>query len=220
MLHELIKMWFHWVEQWGYAGVFLLMAMESSIFPVPSEVVMPPAAFWAAQGKMNFWGVVLAGTVGSWFGSAVTYWVAQWVGLPMLRRWGKYLLMPPKKLDLAEAWVRQYGVPGVFVARLLPVVRHLISIPAGVFRMPFWTFSWVTTVGAGLWCLVLAWFGQRVIGEHPEMLHSPEEMIHAIKAKLIWFVVGVLVLAGLYLVVVLAKRRTGAAATYRSARSE
>lgn len=155
----------------------------------------------AAQGKMSFAGVVLAGTAGSYFGSAVTYWVAQWVGLPMVRRYGKYFLMPESKVGMAEYWVRDHGVAGVFAARLLPVVRHLISIPAGIFKMSFAQFSVVTTVGAGLWCFVLSWFGQQVIGDSPELLNSPEEMVHVIKAKLVYFVLGVVVLGGLYAVV-------------------
>jgi membrane protein DedA with SNARE-associated domain len=207
MLHELMKTWFMWVEQWGYWGVFFLMAMESSIIPVPSEVVMPPAAFWAAQGKMNFWGVVLAGTAGSYFGSVVSYFSAQWVGLPIIKRYGKYFLLSEEKIILAEKWILQYGVVGVFVARLLPVVRHLISIPAGVFRMRFSSFSAVTIVGAFIWCLVLSWFGQQVIGGNPELLNSPEEMVHVIKSKLIWFVAGVLLLAVLYAFVVRFKQK-------------
>src|SRR5438067_8978825 len=119
MLHELLRTWFGWVEAWGYWGVFLLMAMESSIIPVPSEVVMPPAAFWAAQGKMTFAGVILAGTLGSYAGSAVSYWASLWLGLPILKRYGKYVLLPPKKLELAERWIQEYGATGVFTARLL-----------------------------------------------------------------------------------------------------
>ena len=84
MLHELLQTWFNWVNDWGYWGVILLMAMESSIFPVPSEVVMPPAAFLAAQGKMNLWGVIAAGTFGSWLGSAITYAVSRAFGRPFM----------------------------------------------------------------------------------------------------------------------------------------
>src|SRR4029079_15288709 len=97
MLHELLRTWFHWVDQWGYLGVFILMAMESSIIPVPSEVVMPPAAFWAAQGRMSMAGVVLAGTLGSYFGSVVSYLVSKWVGQPILRKYGKYFFLPVEK---------------------------------------------------------------------------------------------------------------------------
>ena len=88
-MHALIALWFGWVRDWGYAGIVVLMAMESSIFPVPSEVVIPPAAFWVSQGKMSFAGVVLAGTFGSWLGSAITYWVARWVGRALILKWGR-----------------------------------------------------------------------------------------------------------------------------------
>lgn len=101
-MHDLIQTWFQFVETWGYVGVFLLMAAESSILPVPSEVVLPPAAYWASQGRMDFWGVVLAGTAGSWFGSAVSYWLARWIGRPLILRYGKYLLISERKMLLAE----------------------------------------------------------------------------------------------------------------------
>ena len=198
MLHELIKVWFTWVENWGYFGVFVLMALESSIVPVPSEIVMPPAAYWAAQGRMSFAGVVLAGTLGSYFGSVVSYWLAQWVGEPFLKRYGRYVLLPPDKLILAENFVKDNGVFGIFLARLLPVLRHLVSIPAGIFKMNFRKFSLVTIAGAGAWCWILSEFGMRVLGDRPELLQSPEEMAHVIKAKLIWIVGGVVVLGVLY----------------------
>lgn len=209
MLHELIRIWFGWVQAWGYLGVFVLMALESSIVPVPSEVVMPPAAFWAAQGQMSFWGVVLAGTAGSWFGSALNYWAARQLGLPIVHRYGKYFLLPADKLVMAENWVARFGLPGIFLARLLPVVRHLISIPAGLFKMRFVPFSIVTTIGAGIWCTILAWFGREVIGSRPELLDSPEAMVGVMKEKLHWFVLAVVALALLYGVVVWFKRKSG-----------
>lgn len=197
MFHQLIATWFHWVDAWGYGGIVLLMAMESSIIPVPSEVVIPPAAFWAAQGKFSFWGVILAGTVGSYIGSAVSYLVARWLGIPILHKYGKYFFLPLEKQKQAELWVKKFGMAGIFFARLLPVIRHLISIPAGLFHMNFYKFSIVTTIGAGLWCWVLAWFGQKILGESPQLLDSPEEMVYVLKAKLIWFIAamaGILVL--------------------------
>src|SRR3954463_246156 len=102
MLHQLIETWFNWVHEWGYWGVILLMAMESSIFPVPSEVVMPPAAFLAAQGKLNLWGVIAAGTFGSWLGAAVTYGISRWLGHAVIMKWGKYFLLNEAKLKRAE----------------------------------------------------------------------------------------------------------------------
>lgn len=199
-MHHLIQLWFEFVRDYHYIGVFLLMAAESSILPVPSEIVMPPAAYWAMQGKMDFWGVVAAGTLGSWFGSAISYWLALWIGRPLVMRYGKYVLMPPHKIELAEQWAESRGLQGVFLARLLPVVRHLISIPAGILRMPFVPFSIVTTVGAGIWCLVLAWWGAKVLGDQPNLIDDPDAMIGVMKDRLWWFVIGIVVLGALFFV--------------------
>ena len=160
-----MTVWFRFVENYGYWGVFLLMALESSIVPIPSEIVMPPAAYWAAQGRMSFWLVVLAGTGGSLFGSLASYFVSRALGTPFILRYGKFILLPPEKIVAAEAWVNEYGVSGIFFARLLPVVRHLISIPAGILRMPLAPFSAATTAGAFLWCWILSWFGAKIIGD-------------------------------------------------------
>lgn len=167
MLHHLIEVWFQWVHDWGYLGVIILMAMESSIFPVPSELVIPPAAILAAHGsdhtgQMTLFGVVLAGTFGSWLGSAITYWVALLVGRPVIARYGKYFLMPPEKVARAERFMHRYESGGIFFARLLPVIRHLISIPAGIIRMNFVKFSALTVIGSAIWCTVLAWLGGKV----------------------------------------------------------
>src|SRR5438132_10894380 len=97
-MHHLLNVWFHWVQSGGYLGIIALMAMESSIFPVPSEVVIPPAAFLAAQGKLSFMGVILAGTFGSYLGAAATYWVSRLIGRPLIVRFGRYVLVPESKL--------------------------------------------------------------------------------------------------------------------------
>jgi membrane protein DedA with SNARE-associated domain len=201
MLHQLIVYWFNLVSDWGYLGVIVLMAMESSIFPVPSEVVIPPAAYWAAQGKMNFWGVILAGTFGSWLGSAITYWISKWLGRIVIVKWGKYFFISPEKLERAERFVHRYEAGGIFFARLLPVVRHLISIPAGIIRMNFLTFSVMTTVGAFIWCSVLAWLGREAAYKHPDLISNPENMVHAIKHEALPIVIATVVLAGLYFLV-------------------
>jgi membrane protein DedA with SNARE-associated domain len=140
-------------------------------------------------------------------GSVINYWVSQWIGKPVLQRYGRYVLVSPAKLEMGHQWVSRFGMPGIFAARLLPVVRHLISIPAGILEMPFGKFSLATLGGAGLWCGVLAWFGEQVIGSHPELLQSPEAMAHVIKAKLAWFVGAVVVLTALYAVVLVFKRK-------------
>ena len=200
MLHDLVQFWFQLVHDWGYLGVFLLMAAESSILPVPSEVVMPPAAYWATQGKMDFWLVVLAGTAGSWVGSAISYWVALKIGRPLVMRYGKYVLITPSKVELAEAWAKDNGLKGIFIARLLPVVRHLISIPAGILRLRFLPFSIVTVIGAGIWCWILSWWGAAVLGDQPNLLTDPDAMVRVMKQKLYWFVGAVLVLGVLFFI--------------------
>jgi len=197
-LHGLVPLWFGLVEQWGYVGVALLMAMESSIFPVPSEVVIPPAAYWAAQGRMSFWGVVLAGTVGSYVGSAITYWASLWLGRLLILKFGRYVLVTPSKLERAERFVHRYEAGGIFFARFLPVVRHLISIPAGIIHMNFAVFSVMTVAGSFLWCWILAEFGARAITA--EMMTDPVKMVAQLKAQSHWIVAFVVVLCGLYIV--------------------
>ncbi len=201
-MHEILVTLMGWVESWGYWGVALLMAIESSIIPLPSEVVVPPAAIIAARegAAMSFWGVVLAGGVGSLLGSIVMYVVALTVGRPVLLRYGKYLFMPPHKVEVAEEFMRRYSTAGILFARFLPVVRHLISIPAGLARVNFGMFCLVTFVGSTLWCWVLALFGDKIGREHPNILESPETLIAAVKAESHLIVAGVLLLAVLYAV--------------------
>jgi membrane protein DedA with SNARE-associated domain len=169
-MHRLLEIWFGWVLSGGYVGIIVLMAMESSIFPVPSEVVIPPAAFLAAQGHLNFWGVILAGTLGSYLGAAVTYWVSRAVGRPLVVRYGRFFFLSAQKLERAETWLSRYETGGVFFARLLPVVRHLISIPAGIVRMNFIVFSTVTITGSAIWCGVLAYLGVQAYRKEPQLL--------------------------------------------------
>ena len=202
MLHGLLQVWFGWVRDGGYLGIIALMAMESSILPVPSEIVIPPAAFWASQGRMSLTGVVLAGTFGSWLGSAISYWVSRWIGRAVILRWGKLILITPESLDRAEHFVQRYEVGGVFFARLLPVVRHLISIPAGIARMSFGVFSLVTTLGALIWCSVLAWFGNKITAAHPDLINDPEGLVRMVKQEGHWIVGAVLVLCALYILVI------------------
>lgn len=197
-MHELIVTWFDWVRDWGYLGVLLLMAMESSILPVPSELVIPPAAYWASKGEhgMSLAGVVLVGTLGSYVGATVMYWVSRALGRPLVLRYGRFVRITPEKLERAERFLERYEKGGVFFARLLPVVRHLIGIPAGIVRMRLLPYSVWTIVGSAAWCTVLAWFGQQVLDE--ELLKDPEAMSRAIKSHMFGIVVGIVVLALLY----------------------
>ncbi|MDP9292387.1 MAG: DedA family protein [Verrucomicrobiota bacterium] len=198
-MHHLLDVWFGWVQSGGYWGVIALMALESSIFPVPSEIVIPPAAFLAAQGKLNFYGVIAAGTFGSWLGSAITYWVSRALGRILIVKWGRFFFINETKLAMSERWLHRYEAGGIFFARLLPVIRHLISIPAGIIRMNFAVFSAMTVIGSALWCSVLAWFGKHVIT--PEMMADPQTMVAKLKHQSHWIIAGVLVLCALYFLV-------------------
>lgn len=206
-MHQLLVTWISWVENWGYLGIIVLMAMESSIIPVPSEAVIPPAAFLAAQGRLDFWLVIAAGTFGSYLGSAASYGVALAVGRPLVNRYGRYFFMGEDKLARAEVWLTRYQAGGIFFARLLPVIRHLISIPAGIVRMNFTIFSLMTTVGAAIWCTVLAFLGDRAYRAQPDLLESPEKLEHFIKHDSMAIVACVAGLAVLYFLMLLLSSR-------------
>ena len=160
MFMQLIAWYQHSLDKGGYWLVALLMAIESSIVPLPSELVIPFAAHLAhTQGKMTVAGVVIAGALGSWVGATVMYWASRLAGRPLVMRYGGYVFIPPEKVAAAERWAANYGPFGIFFSRLLPVVRHLIGIPAGIVRMDFRLYSLYTLIGSTLWCAVLAWIG-------------------------------------------------------------
>ena len=211
-MHHLVEVWFNWVRDGGYWAIILLMAMESSIIPVPSEIVIPPAAFLAAQGRFSLVGVILAGTLGSYLGSAISYWVSLAVGRPIVARYGKFFLLPEEKVGRAERWLERYEAGGIFFARLLPVIRHLISIPAGIVRMNFGLFSLTTVLGAGLWCSVLAYLGHQLYQTEPGLFdpQHPEKMVNYVKNHSHLLVLGVAVLAALYFLMLrLTEKRPG-----------
>jgi membrane protein DedA with SNARE-associated domain len=209
-IHHLLTVWMQFVLDWGYLGVFILMACESTALPIPAEIIIPPAAYWAAQGKLNIWGVVLAGTAGSWFGSAISYWVAWKLGRPLFERYGRFLFLSPAKIAKAEEWFAQYGAGGIFVARMLPGIRHVISIPAGLFRMNFKTFSIMTILGAGAFCGALAWFGEKVIGDQPNLMKDPTILIATLKEKSHYLIGFALVVAALYALMMWMQKRAAA----------
>jgi membrane protein DedA with SNARE-associated domain len=170
LVHSFLQWYLAALEQGGYPLIAFLMALESSIVPLPSEVVIPPAAYVAhSRGTMSLTGIVVAGTIGSWVGATIMYWAARWLGRPLLMRYGRFFLITPDKIVRAEIWAAQFGTAGIFVSRLLPVIRHLIGIPAGIVRMPFGRYSVATVVGSAIWCTVLAWVGVTA-GQDPELL--------------------------------------------------
>jgi len=169
MMHTLIQWLLDTISVMGYPGILLLMAMESSIIPVPSELVMPPAGYLAYQGKMNMALVILCGTAGSLIGAYANYYVSHYLGRPLILKYGKYVLIPPDKFERVERFFLRHGEISTFIGRLLPVIRHLISIPAGVAGMNHLKFSLYTLLGAGIWCTVLTLIGY-AIGENQQLI--------------------------------------------------
>ena len=171
----MLTSFFHWLADTilalGYPGIVVLMAIESSILPLPSELVMPPAGYLAAKGQMDGVLAVAAGTLGSVIGALLNYGLALFVGEPLLRKYGKYVLVSARSLDRSEAFFRRHGEISTLIGRLLPVVRHLISIPAGVSRMNLRRFVLFTALGAGAWCAVLTYLGY-IIGRHGERVEA------------------------------------------------
>ena len=157
----------------GYPGIVALMALESSILPVPSELVMPPAGYLAAKGQMSFPVVLLCGVLGSIIGALANYYGAQLIGRPLIQRYGKYVLLSERNLLRSERFFAEHGEISTLIGRLFPVVRHLVSIPAGLHRMPLPKFILYTGVGAAVWCAILTWIGY-FLGQHEAALRSEE----------------------------------------------
>jgi membrane protein DedA with SNARE-associated domain len=182
------------IDRLGYAGVFVLMTLESMVAPVPSEGVMPFAGFLVARGRMDLWLVTAVATLGSIAGSWISYEMGKHLGRPFIVRWGRWVLLSERDLDATDRFFRRWGSGAVFLGRFVPVVRHLVSIPAGVARMRLAPFLAATAAGAFLWNLFLAWVGMR-LGEHWETVGARlEPFDYAIVAvgvvALVWFVLA------------------------------
>jgi membrane protein DedA with SNARE-associated domain len=148
-----------WIGNGGYAGLAFLMMLESMVAPVPSEAVMPFAGFLVFEGRFSFAGVIFFSTVGSIIGSLISYYAGAWGGRPFVKKYGKYLLLDTHHLALTEQFFSRYGDKTIFISRFIPVVRHLISIPAGVGRMNLLKFSIYTVIGAAIWNAFLTYVG-------------------------------------------------------------
>jgi membrane protein DedA with SNARE-associated domain len=159
LLQPLLDAYQRSLETGGYTFIVLLMALESSVVPIPSEVIIPPAIIMVmgGRGNMTVTGIVLAAIVGSWIGATLMYWASRTAGRPLILRYSHLAFISPEKLSQAERWSERFGSFGIFLSRMLPVVRHLIGIPAGIVRMNFWKFSLYTVAGAAVWCSVLAY---------------------------------------------------------------
>jgi membrane protein DedA with SNARE-associated domain len=207
MVKRLLALNVDLVREGGYGGIVLMMTIESSFIPFPSEIVVPPAGFLAARGEMSIAGVMAASLAGSLLGAWINYWIGAKAD-GFLKRHGKWFLVSSGSLDKAEAFFRRHGGIGTFVGRLLPGIRQLISIPAGLARMNLARFSFYTALGAGLWCAVLCWIGWSV-GKHGDKLELA--LVHSETRNAFLFVIlpGLVLLVGVY---VWRQRRRAAAA--------
>ena len=193
MLHEFVQWVLATVDGWGYTGVFVLMAIESSLIPFPSEIVLIPAGYLAFQGSMDALLVLLAALLGCLVGAFFNYGLALLVGRPFLERYGKYFFVRPKLLHQADDFFQRHGAISTFTGRLVPGIRQLISLPAGLCRMRLWTFALYTAIGAGLWSAILIALGY-FIGGNEQLI---QENLHLVTAAVLVFVA--LTLAGYYL---------------------
>ena len=171
VLHTLVDWIVQTVGHWGYPGIILMMFLESSFFPFPSEVVVPPAGYLAARGEMSLTMVILAGIFGSLLGALFNYWLAVLWGRPFFEKYGRYVLVSEKNLDKADHFFARHGHISTFVGRLLPGIRQYISLPAGIARMNLLLFATFTGLGAGFWVIILAIVGY-YIGNNQELVNT------------------------------------------------
>ena len=189
------------IGQMGYTGIISLMFLESSFFPFPSEVVMPPAGYLAWKGEMSLSLVILSGIAGSILGALFNYWIAVKLGRPFLLRYGKYFFISPESINKADDFFSKHGHISTLVGRLLPVIRQYISLPAGIARMNLGTFTLFTTIGAGAWVIVLTFAGY-LLGEHQNLL---KEYLHVITLACVAVAV---VIAGGYVLYMKRKKKS------------
>lgn len=171
----------------GYAGVLLLMAIESACIPLPSEIIMPFSGYLVSTGRFSLWGVAVAGALGCNFGSLVAYYVGAWGGRPLVERYGRYALVSRHDLQMADHFFARYGEWAVFIARLLPVIRTFIALPAGISRMNVVKFHVYTFLGSLPWCWALAYAGMKLGPRYTDL----REYFHRFDA-----VLGILIFAG------------------------
>ncbi len=159
MIHEIAATIVSYIGDMGYWGIFLLMFLESTFFPFPSEIIMIPAGYLAFKGEMNLYMVIFMGISGSVLGALFNYYLAMHFGRAFILRYGKYFFIKEETLDKLETFFTKHGELSTFNGRLIPGIRQLISLPAGLARMNLWTFSLYSALGAGIWVIVLVALG-------------------------------------------------------------
>lgn len=183
-MHDIVNVIVELVGQLGYLGIFIMMFLESTFFPFPSEVAMIPAGYLASQGEMNLLWAILIGTLGSIIGALFNYYLAKKYGRIGVLKFGKYFLFTEEKLIKMENFFIKHGSFSTFVSRLIPAVRQFISLPAGLSKMPLGKFTLYTTLGAGIWVVVLTLLGY-FIGSNQELLNQYLHQIVVITLGLI-----------------------------------
>ena len=186
-MHEIVNWIVETVGAMGYVGIFIMMFLESSFFPFPSEVAMIPAGYLASKGDMSLVAAFFAGVGGSLTGALFNYVLGHKLGRPFLMKYGKYLFIKPETVEKVENFFEKYGPASTFWGRLLPGIRQYISLPAGIGRMPLAAFSLYTFLGAGIWCAILLGLGY-IFGEHEEQIKS---VLHLLIGAVVIIVIGV-----------------------------
>ncbi|OGY64801.1 MAG: hypothetical protein A3J53_02880 [Candidatus Harrisonbacteria bacterium RIFCSPHIGHO2_02_FULL_40_20] len=189
MIEPLINLFTDIISTAGYAGIVVLMALESMVAPVPSEAVMPFAGMLWFSGQMSFWLIILFSTLGSIIGSLISYYMGLYGGRPLITKYGKYLLLNEHDLVITERFFERFGDKTIFISRFVPVVRHLISIPAGTGKMNLVKFIFYTTLGAGLWNAILTYLGY-YLGSNWTVIRKYSEIGDIILVVLIIALVG------------------------------
>lgn len=168
-MHQIIDFILSTVSGWGYLGIFVLMAIESSAIPFPSEIVIVPAGYLVHKGEMDFFLVLISGITGSILGALINYYFALILGRRFIHKYGHHFFMPPEKLEAAETFFQKHGAFSTFSGRLIPVIRQLISIPAGLAKMGLPKFIFYTAFGAGIWVTILTLLGY-FIGQNEDLI--------------------------------------------------
>lgn len=184
-MHAIIDWIVQTVGAFGYIGIFVMMLIESSIFPLPSEVVMIPAGYLCAKGEMELWIVIVLGILGSIAGALINYFLAVKLGRKLLLKYGHYIFFKPETLEKVELFFKTHGSFSTFTGRLIPVIRHYISLPAGLARMNLGIFCFYTGFGAGIWVSILTFLGY-FFGQNEALLN---EHLHTVSIAVIVFII-------------------------------
>src|SRR3989344_4210580 len=189
IVEYIINLIVQFMEILGYPGLLILMALESMIAPVPSEVVMPFAGFLIAEGKFTFLMVAIFSTLGSIIGSLISYWLGLFGGRKFVNNFGKYLLLDESHLDWTERWFERKGEKTIFISRFIPIVRHLISIPAGIGKMNLKKFILYTVAGALIWNMFLVYLGFK-LKQKWELIHQYSSQLDIVAGIIFVIIIG------------------------------